>query len=341
MCVAGAACITISALSLAAGQALATNVTCGEVVTHDVTVDGDLSDCPGDGLIAGADNITIDLGGHVIDGSSTGDGIRVAGHQGVVVQNGTIQDFSVGVRLESSAGNELSGLQLTNNRDLDASLFDSAGNHMSGLAVNGNGALRPAGEGILLVSGSDDNVIEGSAFADNRLWAIRITNSSRNVIQDNDVGVHQSAGILLLGGCIENVIRHNFVNGAGLDGIGTGGDNNIGNLVVGNQISEETRDGISIVFASNTRVVRNDTSFNGSDGIYVSQSTDTLIRLNHADENRDDGIDTREPSTTLTANRANGNFDLGIEAVPGVTDGGRNRARGNGNPAQCLNVRCR
>jgi hypothetical protein len=33
--------------------------------------------------------------------------------------------------------------------------------------------------------------------------------------------------------------------------------------------------------------------------------------------------------------------DLGIAAVPGVTDGGRNRARGNGNPAQCLNVACR
>lgn len=29
-----------------------------------------------------------------------------------------------------------------------------------------------------------------------------------------------------------------------------------------------------------------------------------------------------------------------LEAVPGVTDGGGNRARGNGNPAQCTNVAC-
>jgi hypothetical protein len=39
-------------------------------------------------------------------------------------------------------------------------------------------------------------------------------------------------------------------------------------------------------------------------------------------------------------NTANRNHDLGIEAVPGVIDGGGNKASGNGNPAQCLNVVC-
>jgi hypothetical protein len=43
----------------------------------------------------------------------------------------------------------------------------------------------------------------------------------------------------------------------------------------------------------------------------------------------------------VTVNTANDNTDLGIEAVPGVIDGGGNKASGNGNPAQCLNVRCR
>jgi hypothetical protein len=35
------------------------------------------------------------------------------------------------------------------------------------------------------------------------------------------------------------------------------------------------------------------------------------------------------------------NADLGIEAVPGVTDGGGNRATGNGNPLQCVSITCR
>jgi hypothetical protein len=36
-----------------------------------------------------------------------------------------------------------------------------------------------------------------------------------------------------------------------------------------------------------------------------------------------------------------GNADLGIEAVPGVIDGGGNKASGNGNPLQCSNVFCK
>jgi hypothetical protein len=43
----------------------------------------------------------------------------------------------------------------------------------------------------------------------------------------------------------------------------------------------------------------------------------------------------------LTKNRAVRNGDLGIEAVAGVTDGGRNRASGNGDARQCVNVKCR
>ena len=34
------------------------------------------------------------------------------------------------------------------------------------------------------------------------------------------------------------------------------------------------------------------------------------------------------------------NGDLGIEAVFGVTDGGGNKAFGNGNPLQCTNITC-
>jgi hypothetical protein len=46
------------------------------------------------------------------------------------------------------------------------------------------------------------------------------------------------------------------------------------------------------------------------------------------------------PLTTVTENRANFNGDLGIEAVPGVIDGGGNTATGNGNPAECNNILC-
>jgi parallel beta-helix repeat protein len=78
-----------------------------------------------------------------------------------------------------------------------------------------------------------------------------------------------------------------------------------------------------------------------TDGIRVeAEASGTLLRANVATRNRDDGIDVNSPATTVTSNVANNNTDLGIEAVAGVTDGGGNRARGNGNPAQCVGVRC-
>jgi parallel beta-helix repeat protein len=53
-----------------------------------------------------------------------------------------------------------------------------------------------------------------------------------------------------------------------------------------------------------------------------------------------DGIHVQSPATTLIRNTSNFNDDHGIEAVAGVTSG-VNYARGNGNPQQCVNVRCR
>jgi hypothetical protein len=46
------------------------------------------------------------------------------------------------------------------------------------------------------------------------------------------------------------------------------------------------------------------------------------------------------PLATLTANVADHNRDLGIEAADAVTDGGANRARHNGDRRQCVNVSC-
>jgi parallel beta-helix repeat protein len=76
-------------------------------------------------------------------------------------------------------------------------------------------------------------------------------------------------------------------------------------------------------------------------GIVVNaDATDTLIRRNTASGNAKEGIKVEAAGTTVVRNTANRNHDLGTEAVLGVTDGGGNRAFGNGNPLQCTNVAC-
>jgi parallel beta-helix repeat protein len=68
--------------------------------------------------------------------------------------------------------------------------------------------------------------------------------------------------------------------------------------------------------------------------------SNTLLERNIAIGAGDDGIDVDSTTTSLRRNTANRNGDLGIEAVPGVIDGGGNQAHGNGNPAQCTNISC-
>jgi len=50
------------------GQALASHVGCGDTITTDTTLDSDLVNCPNNGIVIGANNITLDLNGHTIDG---------------------------------------------------------------------------------------------------------------------------------------------------------------------------------------------------------------------------------------------------------------------------------
>src|SRR4051794_23608464 len=56
------------AVLAAPASASAATLECGSIVTASTTLRADLVDCPGDGLVIGADNITLDLKGHTLDG---------------------------------------------------------------------------------------------------------------------------------------------------------------------------------------------------------------------------------------------------------------------------------
>ena len=77
-------------------------VTCGQSVATDVVLDHDLANCPGDGLVAAADGITVDLNGHTIAGvgGSSPDtvGVLLGDHSNVTVRNGSLRGFTTASR---------------------------------------------------------------------------------------------------------------------------------------------------------------------------------------------------------------------------------------------------
>ena len=91
-------------------------VRCGDVLTKSTLVTNDLSECLGDGLVIGAPRIIVDLGGHAIDGTGLGTGVRNEGYESVQVRNGTVRDFDRGVYLlPETRGNVLERLRLEHN----------------------------------------------------------------------------------------------------------------------------------------------------------------------------------------------------------------------------------
>ena len=75
----------------------ASGVACGSTITSHTKLRADLTNCPADGLVIGADGITLDLGRRTIDGAGTGAGIRLAGHRNVTIKGGTVREFATGV----------------------------------------------------------------------------------------------------------------------------------------------------------------------------------------------------------------------------------------------------
>jgi hypothetical protein len=236
----------------------------------------------------------------------------------------------------------------------------ATGNLFAGIAISGTGqnVLRnitsdngpdatgvfvgPAGTAERIV----DNVATGNGFAG--LFVQNGTVAADNHVRNNLIGI-------FVGGN-HNVVAGNYVTetcGPTCD-LGISLEGGTSNTITGNRVRGSSRNAIRVESfadgppAIGNAVLNNHVKDAGRDGIAVhvdpdatGEVRDTLVSGNRVQRSGNDGIDVRSPSTTIASNRTVRNDNLGIAAVPGVTDGGGNRAYGNGNPPQCINVTCR
>ena len=70
--IAAALGLGVALLALQPAAASGQPVACGQVITEDTTLENDLS-CPGDGIVIGADGITLDLNGHTVSSACEAD----------------------------------------------------------------------------------------------------------------------------------------------------------------------------------------------------------------------------------------------------------------------------
>jgi parallel beta-helix repeat protein len=326
--------------------ASASHLSCGDVVQKSTTLDSDLT-CAGDGLIIGRDGVSLNLGGHTISGSQAGVGIDNSGHDRVRIANGTVTGFSVGVRLTQADRNRLSGLRAVGNQDgVVLSSSDRTTVVDSDFSNNGFGPS-DVGDGVAITSGSDRTTIRRTTARGNEGRGIFIGDSRDTVVAGSSAG-GGIAGLEAHGAPRTIVRRSTFDSGfttvvlqdsdrssitqSHIDGGLRSDSDDV-------RIAGTTTNGMEILGDDNS-VVRSTATLNAfGSGILVTGGG-ALIAHNVANVNAADGITITAPGTVVRGNTANDNLDLGINAVPGVIDRGHNKASGNGNPLQCLNVDC-
>ena len=187
------------------------------MITSDFTLANDLT-CDKDALIAGADNITIDLGGKTLKGPGMGPqtwpapqldsvGVRVQGRSGVTVKNGSTTDFSTGVYFDQVRGSVIEGIRTERNRYglyihytngstirknyVAANIYGLHLQNANDNLVQGNQLVRqtynsPGGYGIYLFASERNKIIEND-IENNVNWGIWFSEARNNVTYHNNV----------------------------------------------------------------------------------------------------------------------------------------------------------
>ena len=305
-------------------QLTTTNVDCGDTITADLRLSGEL-DCiktgGRDGPIVGANAIDIDLDGHQVSGAKFALA-NSGGFDDVTIRSGTLYAFNKALVLENASRNRvvavgaglLEGPLTGPSTNTAISITGGQANEVRRAVLQGSslGVSATASPGLLVVN-STGNVGAGSRGGGT---AVAINGDLGRVLRNRFLANISASG------------SNNRIVGNDVEGVYFGIQVTAGhdNLVAGNQVHET----VTLPFAPE-----------GGDGILV---TDTAIgsrlRDNVVTASFDDGIDVRNSTTKLRDNRADDNEDFGIDAVAGVIDLGGNTASGNGNPLQCRNVFC-
>jgi parallel beta-helix repeat protein len=360
------------AMALGGGRAQASHVGCGDTITADTTLDSDLVNCPSNGIVIGADDITLDLNGHRVAGDGEpfkpcpedefcDVGLLNDGHDGVTVRDGSVREFAFGVFVGRARNNRVLDISSSRNFLFGFLVAESARSLVRDSSGNRN--IAPEGDGMGLFGSHDVRIVD-NAFRRNPGPGIHVEDSTDNLIKKNLFSrnhpailmaadrnkvrlnrfVRNAAGLIVGPGSRNVIARNHFSR----DGDGIAIEQGRGNLVERNVIVDARKTGIYLgldqppIGGADNIVRRNVVRGSGRDGFAVKKKDNhSVLKRNVASGAGDDGFDVESRPTKLTRNRAVRNADLGIEAVRGVIDGGGNSARHNGNRSQCTNISCR
>ena len=185
-------------------------------------------------------------------------------------------------------------------------LDNSENNTLSGNTPNNNN-----GEGILLYR-SNNNLVWGNTVNNNNGAGIRLYRSNNNTISGNTVNNNNGAGIYLYIRSNNNLVWGNIVNNNNEEGIRLYLSDN--NILSGNTANNNNGAGIYLYqYNDNNNISENIANNNIRYGILLEESNNNLVWGNTANNNKRSGMYLHHSdNNTLSGNTANYNSDRGI-----------------------------
>jgi parallel beta-helix repeat protein len=276
----------------------AADVVCGQTINQNTTLTHDIGPCPNNGLVIGANNITLNLNGHRIFGlagdDDDGTGVLLVGRSGVTVTGGTVQFFDVGIIIEGGNGNTVDNMDIRDN--IGRATFFPPGTPAPPPIPGTRG-----GDGIAIESSRSNRIINNlvrnnGPFSGIGLYTLIDSDHPRttsgpssgnyidsNIVEDNVVGRASlggtdNDGIRVENNSSQNFILRNTVRRNGLDGIALFANttfNNVQyNIVQGNgffRTSVRRGSGIILFNGSNGNFVHGNTVVGNADNGIVAQ----------------------------------------------------------------------
>lgn len=184
---------------------LSTSLSCGQVIKQSVKLTANL-DCKTDGIIVGADGITIDLNGFTLSGpgeKSSKVGIMFADNDGVTVQGpGTIKSFQAGALFSGGEDNKISRVTFTEN---EIAVFETGSKNV----VIEDNLMFGNSIGVAAHSSSGSQLTT-NLFKANDLAGVTLVNSASNELSMNTIQGSVN-GIFLDGQSTKNNVNSNNV----------------------------------------------------------------------------------------------------------------------------------
>src|SRR3989441_8924994 len=189
-------------------------ISCGTTIASDTFLTHDLLDCSGDGIVVGADGITLDCQGHKLSGTRTlSAGVLISNRTSVTVRNCEVENFYHGVQLYSTTMSRILENSAIGDEEAGFFLWNSNNNTIS------SNKSSFSGDGFRLLDSSNNTLLLNAAINNvNAGFQLDGDGAAGNNTLDSNLAEENGNGVLMVVS-LNDTVRSNTVEDSTTVGI--------------------------------------------------------------------------------------------------------------------------